>query len=87
MLQQLSPREFKLCPFKLQKQTLESTKLWTVVGSKFLNSRELYENDLRGKVPKELGKLKALISMDLYGNKLEGKIPKSFGKLKSLKFL
>jgi hypothetical protein len=49
--------------------------------------RELYGNDLRGKIPKELGNLKALISMDLYDNKLEGKIPKSFGKLKSLKFL
>ncbi|XP_022854507.1 leucine-rich repeat protein 2-like isoform X3 [Olea europaea var. sylvestris] len=49
--------------------------------------RELYSNNLRGKIPKELGKLKNLISMDLYGNKFEGNIPKSFAKLKSLRFL
>lgn len=52
-----------------------------------LDYRELYRNDLTGKIPEELGYLKSLISMDLYDNKLEGKIPKSFGKLKSLKFL
>ncbi|KAL9317293.1 hypothetical protein ACSQ67_013810 [Phaseolus vulgaris] len=52
-----------------------------------LDYRELYRNDLTGKIPEELGNLKSLISMDLYDNKLEGKIPKSLGKLKSLKFL
>lgn len=49
--------------------------------------RELYRNDIRGKIPKELGNLKNLVSLDLYDNKLEGEIPKSFSKLKSLKFL
>lgn len=49
--------------------------------------RELYRNDISGKIPKELGKLKSLVSMDLYDNRFEGKIPKSFSKLKSLRFL
>jgi hypothetical protein len=49
--------------------------------------RELYRNDIGGKIPKELGNLKNLVSMDMYGNKFEGEIPKSFAKLKSLVFL
>ncbi|KAH7518078.1 hypothetical protein FEM48_Zijuj09G0132600 [Ziziphus jujuba var. spinosa] len=48
---------------------------------------ELYRNEISGKIPKELGKLKNLISMDLYDNKFEGEIPKSLNKLKSLRFL
>ncbi|XP_024966248.1 leucine-rich repeat protein 2-like isoform X1 [Cynara cardunculus var. scolymus] len=51
------------------------------------NCRELYWNNIEGKIPKELGNLKNLVSMDLYGNKFEGEIPKSFSKLKSLRFL
>ena len=55
---------------------------------KFLNAcRELYRNDIGGKIPKELGNLKNLVSLDMYGNKFEGEIPKSFAKLKSLVFL
>lgn len=53
----------------------------------FTDFRELYRNNIDGKIPKELGKLKNLISMDLYNNKFEGRIPKSFSKLKSLRFL
>lgn len=52
-----------------------------------MDFRELYGNEIRGKIPKELGNLKDLISMDLYDNKFEGKIPRSFAKLKALKFL
>lgn len=52
-----------------------------------MNCRELYRNEISGKIPKELGNLKNLIGMDLYDNKFEGKIPKSLAKLKSLKFL
>lgn len=52
-----------------------------------LGCRELYMNDISGKIPKELGNLKSLVSMDMYQNKLEGEIPKSFANLKSLKFL
>ncbi|XP_074345788.1 leucine-rich repeat protein 2-like isoform X2 [Apium graveolens] len=48
---------------------------------------ELYRNNIDGKIPKELGKLKNLISLDLYNNKFEGRIPKSLAKLKSLRFL
>ncbi|KAK2974498.1 hypothetical protein RJ640_018663 [Escallonia rubra] len=48
---------------------------------------ELYHNNIGGKLPKELGKLKSLVSMDLYGNRFQGKIPKSFANLKSLRFL
>ncbi|KAF2320947.1 hypothetical protein GH714_032139 [Hevea brasiliensis] len=46
-----------------------------------------YRNNIGGKIPKELGKLKNLVSMDLYDNKFEGEIPKSLAKLKSLRFL
>ncbi|KAF2320938.1 hypothetical protein GH714_032088 [Hevea brasiliensis] len=49
--------------------------------------KELYRNNIGGKIPKELGKLKNLVSMDLYDNKFEGEIPKSLAKLKSLRFL
>lgn len=52
-----------------------------------LNFRELYRNNIEGKIPKELGNLKNLVSMDMYENQLEGGIPKSFSKLKSLRFL
>lgn len=49
--------------------------------------RELYGNNLGGKIPEELGNLEELVSVDLYGNRLHGGIPRSFGKLRSLKFL
>ena len=52
-----------------------------------MDCRELYNNQIGGKIPKELGNLKNLISLDLYGNRFEGKIPKSFAKLKSITFL
>lgn len=49
--------------------------------------RELYNNNINGNIPEELGNLKNLISMDLYDNQFEGNIPKSFSNLKTLKFL
>lgn len=49
--------------------------------------RELYRNNIGGKIPEELGNLENLFSMDLYGNSFSGNIPKSFAKLKSLRFL
>lgn len=58
-----------------------------LMGDVIVKFRELYWNNIEGKIPKELGNLKNLVSMDLYGNKFEGEIPKSFSKLKSLRFL
>lgn len=52
-----------------------------------MDCRELYRNDIGGKIPEELGNLKNLVSMDLYDNKFAGEIPKSLAKLKSLRFL
>lgn len=52
-----------------------------------MGCRELYRNEIGGKIPEELGSLKNLVSMDLYENKFEGEIPKSLAKLKSLRFL
>jgi hypothetical protein len=52
-----------------------------------MGCRELYRNDITGKIPKELGNLKNLVSMDLYENRFEGEIPKSLAKLKSIRFL
>lgn len=49
--------------------------------------RELYDNNIGGKIPKQLGKLSELVSLDLYGNKFDGKIPNSLANLKSLKYL
>ena len=55
--------------------------------SEVVHCRELYSNELSGKIPDEFGNLKNLISMDLYGNKFEGEIPQSFSNLKSLRFM
>ncbi|KAJ1397301.1 Leucine-rich repeat-containing N-terminal, plant-type [Sesbania bispinosa] len=48
---------------------------------------ELYRNDLRGKIPEELGNLKKLISMDLRlnNNELTGSIPRELTHLTNLK--
>jgi Leucine-rich repeat (LRR) protein len=56
----------------------------------FLNlncCRELYQNNIEGTIPADLGNLKSLISLDLYNNNITGTIPKELGKLKSLVFL
>ncbi|GAV78043.1 Pkinase domain-containing protein/LRR_1 domain-containing protein/LRR_6 domain-containing protein, partial [Cephalotus follicularis] len=49
--------------------------------------RELYSNNISGKIPEELGNLTNLVSLDLYLNNLTGIIPQSLGKLQKLRFL
>lgn len=49
--------------------------------------RELYSNNISGKVPNELGNLTNLVSLDLYLNNLNGPIPDTLGKLQKLRFL
>lgn len=73
---------FPFYGFKIQCHGGNNRVLFLIMGC-----RELYRNDIGGKIPEELGNLKSLVSMDLYGNRFEGEIPKSFAKLKSLKFL
>ena len=53
----------------------------------FFNDRELYNNNITGKIPNELGNLTNLISLDLYLNNLTGPIPDTLGNLKKLRFL
>ncbi|XP_028773178.1 BRASSINOSTEROID INSENSITIVE 1-associated receptor kinase 1-like [Neltuma alba] len=48
---------------------------------------EIYGNNIRGKIPKELGNLTSLVTLDLYSNRLSGPIPDTLGKLKNLQFL
>ena len=49
--------------------------------------RELYSNDISGRVPEELGNLTNLVSLDLYLNNLTGYIPNTLGRLLKLRFL
>jgi len=49
--------------------------------------RELYKNDLKGPIPKELGDLKNLVSLGLYQNNLTGSIPATLSNLSNIKFL
>lgn len=53
----------------------------------FLCDRELYSNNISGRVPNELGNLTNLVSLDLYLNKLNGPIPDTLRKLQKLRFL
>lgn len=55
--------------------------------SSLFNGRELYSNNITGKVPEELGNLTNLVSLDLYLNHLSGTIPNSLGNLQKLRFL
>ncbi|CAK7356993.1 unnamed protein product [Dovyalis caffra] len=50
-------------------------------------SRELFSNNISGRIPDELGNLTNLVSLDLYLNKLNGPIPVTLGKLQKLRFL
>ena len=47
----------------------------------------LFSNNLKGEIPKEIGKLINLKGLYLYNNKLIGEIPKEIGKLINLKYL
>ncbi|KAL0384505.1 UNVERIFIED_CONTAM: BRASSINOSTEROID INSENSITIVE 1-associated receptor kinase [Sesamum radiatum] len=49
--------------------------------------RELYSNNISGRIPNELGNLTNLVSLDLYLNSLSGPIPETLGKLQKLRFL
>lgn len=49
--------------------------------------REMYNNNISGVIPVELGNLTKLISLDLYQNKLTGVIPDSLGSLRNLRYL
>lgn len=51
------------------------------------SGRELYSNNISGKVPPELGNLTNLVSLDLYLNNLSGTIPDTLSKLQRLRFL
>src|SRR5690606_40739798 len=47
----------------------------------------LAENNLSGKLPKQIGNLTHLKTLNLFRNKLSGEIPNSIGKLKELQII
>ena len=63
---------------------LQKSELFFFFG---FNDRELYSNNITGKIPDELGNLTNLVSLDLYLNVLNGPIPATLGNLKKLRFL
>lgn len=58
-----------------------------MLTTSFPNFRELYSNNISGRIPFELGNLTNLVSLDLYLNRLNGPIPDTLGKLQKLRFL
>ncbi|HEY9623287.1 MAG TPA: DUF4347 domain-containing protein [Crinalium sp.] len=48
---------------------------------------DLYNNNLKGNLPTELGNLTSLTALRLYDNQLSGSIPSSLGNLSNLMFL
>jgi len=48
---------------------------------------ELFNNNITGEIPEELGDLMELVSLDLFANNISGPIPSSLGKLGKLRFL
>ena len=48
---------------------------------------DLYNNELTGEIPKEIGNLRNLQGLSLYNNQLTGEIPKEIGNLRNLKNL
>ena len=49
--------------------------------------REIYENDIKGRIPSELGGLANLVGLDLHGNRISGPVPLALGNIRSLKLL
>ncbi|KAF8049426.1 hypothetical protein N665_2214s0005 [Sinapis alba] len=52
-----------------------------------LYDSELFNINITGGIPEELGVLTELVSLDLYMNNISGSIPSSLGNLKKLRFL
>ncbi|RLM98313.1 somatic embryogenesis receptor kinase 2-like [Panicum miliaceum] len=48
---------------------------------------EIYENNIEGRIPSELGGLAHLVGLDLHGNRISGPIPLALGNIQSLKLL
>lgn len=61
--------------------------LANIILGGLLCDRELYGNNISGRVPDELGNLTNLVSLDLYQNKLNGSIPDTLEKLRHLQSL
>lgn len=57
------------------------------VGSPFVLSLDLAQNNLAGTIPPDLGKLNGLTSLELSENKLEGTIPPELDQLTHLEWL
>jgi hypothetical protein len=55
--------------------------------SSLFNGRELFNNNMTGRIPEELGNLTNLVSLDLYLNNLSGTIPNTLANLQKLRFL
>ena len=56
-------------------------------GSGLVVSLDLFNNDLAGPIPPEVGDLAALERLDLHGNELSGAIPTELGRITSLGWL
>ena len=48
---------------------------------------DLYENNLSGPIPAELGGMDSLRVLSLYGNRLSGRIPRELGNLSTLEIM
>lgn len=86
----------QFCPwmYKLVKQSLWMVNLVVCILCEDMLSvlfslldRELYSNNINGRVPEELGNLTNLVSLDLNFNNWTGHIPATLGKLSKLQFL
>ncbi len=56
-------------------------------GSGRVGNLWLHDNNLRGRIPRELGNLTSLVSLDLHGNDLRGRIPPELSGLANLEAL
>ncbi|CAH1454212.1 unnamed protein product [Lactuca virosa] len=52
-----------------------------------LKSLQLFENELSGEIPPELGEFKQLVNLSLYRNQLTGKLPPQLGSLSDFNFI
>lgn len=56
-------------------------------NQRLLKLIDLSDNEISGKIPREIGKLSELVSLDLSGNNLSGEIPWEVGNMHALEFL